>query len=134
MRFNTAISAMMILVKHLGALKQTPRESAKALALLVSPFAPHIGEELWQRLGGKDTLAFEPWPAFDADLVKDDVIEIGVQVNGKARGSVQIAVDADEDTAKAAALADERIHQFTTGKTLKKVIYVKGRILNLIVG
>ena len=133
MRFNTAISAMMILVKHLGALPATPRESAKALSLLVSPFAPHIGEELWQRLGAKDLLAYEPWPAFDADLVKDDVIEIGVQVNGKARASVQIAVDADEETAKAAALADPKIQSFTTGKTIKKVIYVKGRILNLIV-
>ena len=133
MRFNTAISAMMILVKHLGALPATPRESAKALALLVSPFAPHIGEELWQRLGAKELLAYEPWPAFDAALVKDDVIEIGVQVNGKARASVQIAVDADEETAKAAALADPKIQSFTTGKTIKKVIYVKGRILNLIV-
>jgi leucyl-tRNA synthetase len=125
---------MMILVKHLGSLPRTPRESAKALALLVSPFAPHIGEELWQRLGANELLAYEPWPAFDAELVKDDVIEIGVQVNGKARGSVQIAVDADEETAKAAALADPRIHGFTADKTLKKVIYVKGRILNLIVG
>ena len=133
MRFNTAISAMMILVKHLGSLPRAPRESAKALALLVSPFAPHIGEELWQRLGAKDLLAYEPWPTFDPDLVKDDVIEIGVQVNGKARASVQIAVDADEETAKAAALADPKVQSFTNGKTIKKVIYVKGRILNLIV-
>jgi leucyl-tRNA synthetase len=133
LRFNTAISAMMILVKHLGALPRTPRESAKALALLVSPFAPHVGEELWQRLGAKELLAYEPWPAFDAELVKDDVVEIGVQINGKARGSVQIAVDADEETAKAAALADPKIQGFTADKTLKKVIYVKGRILNLIV-
>jgi leucyl-tRNA synthetase len=134
LRFNTAISAMMILVKHLGALPKTPRESARALALLVSPFAPHIGEELWQRLGGAATLAYEPWPTFDAELVKDDVIEIGVQVNGKARSSVTIAVDADEETAKAVALADAKVQQFIAGKALKKVIYVKGRILNLIVG
>jgi len=135
LRFNTAISAMMILVKHLGALPGgTPRESAKALTLLVSPFAPHIGEELWQRLGAKELLAYEPWPEFDPALVKDDVVEIGVQVNGKARGSVQIAVDADEATVKAAALADPKVQQFTDGKAIKKVIYVKGRILNLIVG
>ena len=133
MRFNTAISAMMILVKHLGTLPHTPREAAEALVQLVSPFAPHIGEELWHRLGAKDSLAYEPWPAYDTDLVKDDVIEIGVQVNGKARGSVQIAADADEETAKAAALADARVQAFVTGKTVKKVIYVKGRILNLIV-
>jgi leucyl-tRNA synthetase len=135
LRFNTAISAMMILVKHLGALPGgTPREAARALALLVSPFAPHIGEELWERLGSKELLAYEPWPEFDAALVKDDVVEIGVQVNGKARGSVQIAVDADEETAKVAALADAKVKPFTDGKAIKKVIYVKGRILNLIVG
>jgi leucyl-tRNA synthetase len=134
LRFNTAISAMMILVRHLGSLPATPRESAKALALLVSPFAPHIGEELWQRLGATTpTLAYEPWPTFDPALVKDDVIEIGVQVNGKARASIQIAVDADEATAQAAALADPKVQQWTNGKTIKKVIYVKGRILNLIV-
>ena len=134
LRFNTAISAMMILVKSLGALPSTPRESAKALVLLVSPFAPHIGEELWQRLGAATTLAYEPWPAFDPALVKDDVIEIGVQVNGKARASIQIAIDADEATAKAAALAEPKVQQWTNDKTIKKVIYVKGRILNLIVG
>ncbi len=134
MRFNTAISAMMILVKQLGALPKVPRESAKQLVLLVSPFAPHLGEELWQRLGGVTSLAHEPWPAFDPALVKDDVVEIGVQVNGKARASVAIAADADEAAAKAAALADPRVASFTEGKTVKKVIYVKGRILNLIVG
>ncbi|MDB4941007.1 MAG: Leucyl-tRNA synthetase, partial [Labilithrix sp.] len=134
MRFNTAISAMMIFVKQLGALPATPRESARQLALLVSPFAPHVGEELWSRLGATASLAYEPWPVFDAALVKDDVIEIGVQVNGKARASIQLAVDAGEEDAKAAALADPKVQQWTAGKSLKKVIYVKGRILNLIVG
>ncbi len=134
LRFNTAISAMMILVKHLGALPATPRASAKALTLLVSPFAPHIGEELWQHLGASDLLAYEPWPTFDPALVKDDVIEIGVQVNGKARASIQISVDADEANAKAVALADPKVQAWTKDKTIKKIIYVKGRILNLIVG
>ncbi|MBS2016943.1 MAG: leucine--tRNA ligase [Deltaproteobacteria bacterium] len=134
LRFHTAIAAMMVLVKHLNGLKQTPKEVAKVFALLVSPFAPHLGEELWQRLGGTTTLAYEPWPAFDPALVKDDVVDIGVQVNGKARANVVIPADADEETAKTAALADDRVKQFTDGKTIKKVIYVKGRILNLIVG
>ncbi|OJY26316.1 MAG: leucine--tRNA ligase [Myxococcales bacterium 68-20] len=134
LRFNTAISAMMILVKHLGGLPKVPAGAARALSLLVSPFAPHIGEELWQQLGGKTSLAYEPWPAFDPALVKDDVIEIGVQVNGKARASIQIPADADEAAAKAIALEDPKIKDFTAGKTIKKVIFVKGRILNLIVG
>ena len=133
LRFHTAIAAMMVLVRHLNGLKATPRAVAKTFALILSPFAPHAGEELWQRLGGATTLAYEPWPAFDPALVKDDVVDIGVQVNGKARGNVVIAVDADEETAKAAALADERVKAFTEGKTIKKVIYVKGRILNFIV-
>jgi len=134
LRFHTAIAAMMILVRHLGALPHTPRAVAKTLALLVSPFAPHIGEELWERLGGAATLAYEPWPVFDLALVKDDVVEIGVQVNGKARASIQIPVAADEAAVKALALADPKIQQWTADKSITKVIFVKGRILNLIVG
>jgi leucyl-tRNA synthetase len=134
LRFNTAISAMMILARHLGGLKKVPQEAARTLALLVSPFAPHAGEELFERLGGGTTLAYEPWPAFDPALVKDDVVEIGVQVNGKARASVSIPAEADEETAKSLALAEAKLKPFVEGKTIKKVIYVKGRILNLIVG
>jgi len=133
MRFNTAISAMMILVNQLARLPKVPRQAARSLVLLLSPFAPHIGEELWQQLGGKESLAFEPWPTFDAALVKDGVIEIGVQVNGKTRATIQIPADADEATAKAVALADSKIGEFTSGKTIRKIIYVKGRILNLVV-
>lgn len=134
LRFNTAISAMMILVKHLGGLSKTPTAAARTLSLLVSPFAPHIGEELWQRLGGETSLAYAPWPVFEPGLVKDDVIEIGVQVNGKARASIQIPAEADEAVAKAIALEDAKIKDFVAGKTIKKVIFVKGRILNLVVG
>jgi leucyl-tRNA synthetase len=133
MRFNTAISQMMILVKHLGQLEAVPREAARQLALIVSPFAPHLGEELWQRLGGAKSLAYEPWPVFDPALVKDDVVEIGVQVNGKARGAVQIAVNADEATARAAALAEPKVAAFVEGKTVKKLVYVPGKIINVIV-
>jgi leucyl-tRNA synthetase len=133
MRFNTAISAMMILVKHLGALRAVPRDAARTLALLVSPFAPHLGEEVWQRLGGRGSLAYEPWPSFDPALVKDDVVEIGVQVNGRLRGVVQLSVTADEATARAAALAEPNVAAHVAGKTMKKVVYVAGKILNLIV-
>jgi leucyl-tRNA synthetase len=134
LRLNTAVSAMMILVKHLGALKAPPVEALKDLALIVSPFAPHVGEEIWEKLGGKTTLAYEPWPTFDPELVKDAVVEIGVQVNGKARGAVTLAVDADEATARAAAMADPKIAAHVEGKTIKKVVYVPGKILNFIVG
>ena len=134
MRFNTAVSAMMILVKHLGTLPAVPREAALAVALIISPFAPHLGEELWERLGGKASLAYEPWPAFDPALVRDDVVEIGVQVNGKVRGAVSLAVDADEASAREAALADPKVRAHVEGKTVKKLVYVPGKIVNFIVG
>ncbi len=134
LHFNTAISAMMILVRHLAGLAKAPREAVEALALLVSPFAPHLGEEIWQRLGHSTSMAYAPWPEFDPNLVKDDVVEIGVQVNGKLRGTITIAVDADEASAREAALADARIRSYVEGKTVKKFIYVKGKIVSFIVG
>jgi len=134
LRFHTAISAMMILVKHLGTLEAVPEEAAKQLALLVSPFAPHIGEELWKRLGATTSLAYEPWPTFDPALVKDDVVDIGVQVNGKLRGVIQIAVDAEEAAARELATSEAKIASHLEGKAIKKVIYVRGKILNFIVG
>ena len=135
MRFNTAISAMMILVKHLGQLPNgAPRDAVNALALVLSPFAPHLGEELWQRLGHDKTLAYEPWPTFDPALVKDDEVEMGVQVNGKLRGVVKLPVAADEPTARAAALAEPKVQAHLEGKAIKKVVYVPGKIINIIVG
>jgi leucyl-tRNA synthetase len=134
LRFNTAISAMMILVRHLGSLEAVPVDAVKTLALLLSPFAPHLGEEIWQRLGGTSSLAYVPWPEFDPALVKDDVVEIGVQVNGKLRGTITLAQDADEATARAAALAEDKVRAHVEGKTVRKFIYVKGKIVNFIVG
>ncbi len=133
MRFNTAVSEMMILVKHLGALASAPRTAVEALALVLSPFAPHLGEEIWQRLGHDTSLAYAPWPAYDPSLVKDDIVEIGVQVNGKIRGTVTLPADADEAAARSAAMADAKIAPHLAGKTVKKVVYVPGKILNVIV-
>jgi leucyl-tRNA synthetase len=134
LHFNTAISAMMILVKHLGGLDAVPVDALRALTLVLSPFAPHLGEELWERLGHTSSLATEPWPEFDPALVKDEVVELGVQVNGKLRGAITLPVDAEEGAARAAAMADPRIRVHLEGKSEKKLIYVKGKILSFIVG
>ncbi len=134
LRFNTAVSTMMILVKHLGARKEVPFDAVRTLTLLLSPFAPHLGEELWERLGHAPSLAYERWPEFDPALVRDEAVEIGVQVNGKLRGTVTLAVDADEETARQTALAEERVRAHLEGKTVKKFIYVKGKIVSFIVG
>ncbi len=133
MRFNTAVSALMILTNHLSGLKQVPKSSAQTLALLLAPIAPHLAEELWQRMGAKDTLAFGPWPTYDEALVHDDEVEIGVQINGKVRGRIKLARDASEEQAMAAAVEEENIKAHTEGKTVRKVIYRPGQILNIIV-
>jgi leucyl-tRNA synthetase len=132
--FNTAISAMMVLTNHLTGLPAIPREAAEALTLLLAPFAPHLCEELWKRLGHDESLAHHAWPSFDPALCVDDVVELAVQVNGKVRGRVRLARDASEADAKAAALAAEGVAAFTDGKSVKKFVYVPARIVNLVVG
>jgi leucyl-tRNA synthetase len=134
MHFNTAISALMILVRRLGTLPAVPFQAARTLSLLLSPFAPHLAEEIWSQLGYSHSLAHEPWPEFDPALAHDDVVEIGVQVNGRLRGTVTIPVNADELFAREAALAEERVRAHLEGKTVKKFIYVKGKIANFLVG
>jgi leucyl-tRNA synthetase len=133
LRVNTAVSAMMILANHLNGLAQVPREAAEKLVLCLAPFAPHLAEELWQRLGHEPSVAVAPWPSFDPALCVDDAQEIGVQVNGKVRGRVTLALTASEDEAKQAGLADPNVLKFVEGKSLAKVIYVPGKILNFIV-
>ena len=133
MSFNTAISAMMVFTNHLQSLKgKVPREAAEKLALMVSPFAPHLGEECWSLMGHDETLAYEPWVEFDEALCVDDTIKMGVQVNGKARGEIEIPAEADQDTAVAAAMDIDKIKIQVEGKDIKKIIYVPGRILNII--
>jgi len=132
--FNTAISAMMVLANHLGGLEAVPEEAARTLALLVSPFAPHLGEEVWSRQGQTTSIAHAEWPVWDEALTIDDTIEVGVQVNGKVRGRVLVARAASEADARALAEAAEGVGGFLEGKTVKKFVYVPGRIINFVVG
>lgn len=133
MAFNTAISAMMVLTNHLAGLKENvPREAVEKLVLMVSPVAPHLGEECWRLLGHEHSLAFEPWVEYDEAFCFDDTVAMGVQVNGKTRAEIQIAVDADQETAMAAAFDQVKVKAQLEGKDIKKVIYVAGRILNIV--
>ncbi len=133
MRFNTAIAAMMELTNHLMSQDPVPREAAETLTLLVSPFAPHLGEELWRRLGHEESLAHHPWPLYEEALCVDDTIEMGVQVNGKTRGTVLIPRDATADVARAAAMEVANVSKHVEGKEVKKFIFVPGRIINFVV-
>ena len=133
MSFNTAISAMMVLANHLTSLKgQVPREAAENLVLMVSPFAHHLGEECWSILGHEESLAYHPWVEYDEALCVDNTIKMGVQVNGKTRGEIEIAKDADQDGAMAEAMKVQSVFNQVDGKDVKKIIYVPGRILNIV--
>jgi leucyl-tRNA synthetase len=133
MNANTAISALMILVNEIYSQGARPATVLKPLVQLLAPLAPHTAEELWERLGGQGFVSLAPWPAYDPALVTDDTLQMGVQVNGKTRSSIEIAVDADQEAAMAAALAQNAIKNATDGKTIAKVIYKPGKILNIIV-
>lgn len=133
MKFNTAIAAMMVFNNHLTRLDVRPRAAVEPFVLLLAPFAPHIGEELWQALGHKDTLAYEPWPKADPKLLKADTIEVPVQVNGKLRSRLTVPADTDENALEAASLADEKVQAFIAGKQVKKVIVAKGKLVNIVV-
>jgi leucyl-tRNA synthetase len=133
LRMNTAVSAMMILVNHLNAFESPPKSAVETLVLCVSPFAPHLAEELWEKLGHPPSVSDAPWPAFEPALCVDDSIEIGVQVNGKVRGRVMLPKTATQDEATRIAVADPNVAKFLEGKTPTKVIYVAGKILNFIV-
>jgi leucyl-tRNA synthetase len=134
LRFNTAVSTLMILTNRLASLDAVPRAALEKLLLVLAPFAPHLSEELWQELGHDELIASQAWPSFEPALCVDDVIEIGVQVNGKARGRVKLAKDASEEVAKAESLKDENVAKFVGDKPLKKFLYVPGKIVNFIVG
>lgn len=131
-KFNTAIGQLFAFVNAMTPLKRRPREVIEPFVLLVAPFAPHLAEELWSRLGHTDTLAFEPWPQFDADLARDDEIEVPVQILGKVRSRIKVAADTDEKSLEQAALADAKIQELLTGKSVRKVIVVKGRLVNIV--
>lgn len=132
MRFNTAISAMMIFINHVYKTGKVTKDTAAKFALALSPFAPHLAEELWSLLGNKETLAYQTWPEFDANLAKDDTITMAVQVNGKTRGTLDVAADIAKEEFFALAKADEKIAKFLDG-TIVKEIYVPGKICNFVV-
>ena len=161
-QLNTAISALMELVnelyafsektitggpgraradedvEHAGETERTEticvvREAVDALVRMLSPFAPHTCEELWEQLGNSDGLAAASWPAFDADVAKADEIVVPVQVNGKVRGRLTVAAEASEADLERLALADPAVRAYTSGRTVKKVVVAKGRLVSVVV-
>jgi leucyl-tRNA synthetase len=136
-RFNTAISALMIFVNEAIAWETKPAAVLREFLILLQPFAPHLAEELHAKLRGPDaadrTMAYEPWPKYDPALLVEQNIEMPVQVNGKLRDKIVVAAGAASPAIEEAALAAEKIRPFVEGKTVKKVIVVPGRLVNIVV-
>ena len=132
MKFNTAIAALMTLLNDFEAEKKVGKDQYVAFLKLLNPFAPHLTEEIWQYLGGEGFLSVSEWPVFDEAKTIDATVEISVQVNGKPREILSIAVDADQETAEKAGLALTKIAKLVEGKRIVKVIYRAGKILNFV--
>ncbi|ACM20525.1 leucyl-tRNA synthetase [Geotalea daltonii FRC-32] len=140
--FNTAIAAIMEMVNAIQAFepKNQPRnvpvlkEAVESVVLLLAPFVPHFAEELWESLGHEDNLNEAAWPAFDAAAAVDEELLVVVQVNGKLRGKVTVAASATDEDIKGAVLADEKIRQLIDGMNIKKIVYVPGKLVNIVVG
>ena len=132
-KFNTAISQLMILTNHLTDIWSISRTTFKTLVILISPFAPHLAEELWEQLGNEYSIFTKAtWPKYDEKMLVADTITIAVQVNGKVRGTISIDKDADQKQALDLAKADTKIAARIVNEP-KKVIYVPGKILNIVV-
>ena len=136
LRFNTAISAMMVFVNEAMTWEMKPLSVLREFLILLQPFAPHLAEELWAKLAEQSqvALAYQPWPKFDLALLVESEIEIPVQVNGKLRDVIKISANATQNDLETAAKNSEKVQQFIAGKTIKKVIVVPKKLMNIIAG
>ncbi|NTW22292.1 leucine--tRNA ligase [Candidatus Falkowbacteria bacterium] len=131
-KFNTAISALMIMLNEFEKRKEIPREYFSLFTVLLSPFAPHLAEELWQRLGSGGSVALGTWPEYDIEKTKDQVVKLVIQVNGKVREMVDVEPGLDETSARSLAEANQAVLKWLDGKEIKKVIYVQDKLINIV--
>ncbi len=133
LKFNTAVSQMMVFVNEVMKQPARPRTLLEPFVLVLSPFAPHLGEELWARLGHPATLAYAPWPEYDPALCIEDTVTVVVQVNGKMRATLDLPRGTEQAAVEQAALADDRVKRHVNGARLRKAIFVPDKLLNLVV-
>ena len=134
LKFNTAISALMVFNNLAIKKGKVGKQSAEVFARLLSPFAPHLGEELWELYGNKNTLAYEAWPVANEELLKEDTFEYPVSFNGKMRFKLELPVDLKADKVEAIVKEHEQGQKWLEGKTIRKVIFVPKKIINIVVG
>ena len=132
-RFNTAISSLMILVNNMEKAEKISISDYQLLIILLSPMAPHISEELWQNLGHKKSIFFEKWPEYDKKLVIEEKITLIIQVNGRVRDKIEVATNISEEETKKLTLEREKVKQWIEGKKIKKIIFVPGKLINIVI-
>ena len=132
-KFNTAISQMMIFVNAAEKCEKINSDVLRNFVKLVYPFAPHLGEELWHKLGGKKTITFEPWPVYDEALTVESEVEMVVQVNGKVRDRIVVPTGLAPDALEVRAIESLKVQEWIKGKTVKKVIVAGGKLVNIVI-
>ena len=133
LNFNTAISQMMIFINAAYKEGYLPREYALGFVKILSPLCPHLGEELWEMLGNKDTITYEPWPTYDEEKTKEDTVEIAIQVNGKVRDTIKVSKEISKEDLEKEAFNSEIIKKWTEDKEIVKTIVIPGRIVNIVI-
>jgi len=133
LKFNTAISAMMILVNKMAKEKSFSYDLIGKFFIILSPFAPHIAEQLWQELGNDHLVCTQEWPSYDKKLAQDEVVTIAVQINGKLRASIEVDMSMSEKEVLALVHTQENIQKYIAGSQIIKQIYIPGKIVNLVV-
>ncbi len=133
MRYNTAISQMMVFINECYKVDSVPKEYAEGFVQMLSPVARHIAEELWQKFGHTETITYSAWPTFDPSKLVEDEVEIVVQVLGKVRAKIKVAKDISKEDLEATALADEKVKEFIVGKDVIKVVVIPGKLVNIVV-
>jgi leucyl-tRNA synthetase len=137
MKFNTAIAAMMEVVRWAGDARAAMsseqwRRTARTLVLLLAPFAPHVAEELWERLGERFSVHRQPWPSHDPSALRDDIVTLAVQVNGRVRDRIRVPAGATKTEVLEAALASDAVRRHLDGRAPRETVFVPGRIVNLV--
>jgi leucyl-tRNA synthetase len=134
LRFNVAISQMMVFVNEGYKQEVLPRDLMEGFVKMLSPIAPHVAEELWEKLGHKATISYEKWPTFDESMLVENEVEVVVQINGKVKAKLVIPADATREQMEEIAHKDEKVQAAIGEKTVRKIIAVPGKLVNIVVG
>jgi len=132
-KFNTIIASFMEFINLASEKKEIGKKELKRFLILLSPFAPHLSEELWSKLGQKESIISEEWPKPDSDLVKDEIVTLVIQVNGKVRDKIEVEADISEEKAKDLAISREKVKKWTEGRKIKKIIFIPKKLINIVI-